>query len=155
MTATTMMALAVATAAAACDWRWRRVPDCLTLAILPAALVLATMNQGLPGFMGSFAALVVTTGTGYWLYARGAVAGGDVKLLAALGALLGIAGMLDMLAVALVGGMLAAGVCCACVHRAHGGVRMATLPFAPVVLAALGCVTLWPGARLSRLCGWA
>jgi prepilin peptidase CpaA len=84
-----------ALAAAAFDWRQRRVPNLLLLVVaVPAVLAFAVLRHGLlgSGIGSSLAGLFI--GTLPWLpgYALGMVGAGDVKLSGLQGFLLGAAG---------------------------------------------------------------
>lgn len=82
--------------AALADARTGRIPDALTLPALAFGLV-----------VGSPGGAAVCALPALWLFARGKLGGGDVKLLAALGALLGPGALLvEVLAI---GAALAAG----------------------------------------------
>ncbi|MGH9476487.1 MAG: prepilin peptidase [Terriglobales bacterium] len=79
--------LAAALAAAVWDLRWSRIPKWLTLPAAAAGLIYHGFNGGLAG---ALVACGLGLGVGLVLQQLGAVAGGDVKWLAALGALLGL-----------------------------------------------------------------
>lgn len=79
--------LAVALAAAAWDLEWRRIPKSLSLPAAAAGLLYHFLAGGLGG---AVAALLLGLGLGVFLLQLGAIAGGDTKWLAALGALLGL-----------------------------------------------------------------
>ncbi len=93
MAGVSVMALAVVLigtgAGAVIDLRTRRVPDSVTLPLAAAGLVLAAAGLGRVGMMAACAGLA----TGLLLmlpgYLFGGTGGGDVKLLAAAGSLLG------------------------------------------------------------------
>jgi prepilin peptidase CpaA len=71
------------------DIRWRRIPNWLTL---PTALVGFALNSflfGLPGLKNAFFGFVLALLINFPLYALRARGAGDVKLLAAIGALVG------------------------------------------------------------------
>jgi prepilin peptidase CpaA len=76
--------------AAVSDWRTRRLPNWLTVSAFVAALVTHTVSGGLSGL--GFSLLGFATGFGIllvlWLIGGGG--GGDVKLMGALGAWLGV-----------------------------------------------------------------
>jgi|SRR5579871_1339480 len=79
----------VAGVAAVCDLRWRRVPNWISLAGFIAGLSLNVVLAGLAGarsaLMGAGLALLIYLP----LYLLRGVGAGDVKLMAALGAILG------------------------------------------------------------------
>jgi len=88
------LAVAVVLVAAWSDHRHGRIPNALTLPALAAGLVL-----------GSPAGALVSAGLPLLLFGRGKVGGGDVKLFAALGALLGVRLGLTVEALALLGAL--------------------------------------------------
>jgi prepilin peptidase CpaA len=79
----------VATAAAFYDLRWRRIPNWLTGTAALSGLIINTWSAGVDGLitalLGGALGLVLLLP----FYARRGVGAGDVKLLAALGALVG------------------------------------------------------------------
>jgi prepilin peptidase CpaA len=81
--------LLVAAAAAATDARTGLIPNGLTLPPLFAALLLHLIFQGAGGLLFSLAGALVTGLIPYLLFRAGSMGGGDVKLLAALGAIAG------------------------------------------------------------------
>ena len=105
------LAVGVAGVAAAFDLRTRRIPNALTYAALATALgigLLHAAESGLAARLGGIAAGFVPC---FALFACGALGGGDVKLSAALGGLLGAARILDVLLLtAVLGALLALAV---------------------------------------------
>jgi prepilin peptidase CpaA len=98
----------VTLAAAVYDWRERRIPNWLCLVCLGAAFVFnlfqADWRSGLMGF--ALALLIHVP-----LYLLRATGGGDLKLMAALGALLGPDAWLELFVISsLLGGVLAIAV---------------------------------------------
>lgn len=71
------------------DWRWRRIPNGLTVPALVLALVFHTAVAGMIGIKSASLGFVVGFGVMFLLWLIGGGGGGDVKLLAALGAWLG------------------------------------------------------------------
>lgn len=85
-TAAWALALLFAALAAACDLRWRRIPNALTAPAAGIGLLLGLVSGREAPVLAAAAA---GWALGYLLWRLGAVGGGDVKLLATLGALLG------------------------------------------------------------------
>lgn len=79
--------IAVAATAAATDARSGLIPNWITLPPLLAALVLHFITHGAGGLALSVAGALVCGLVPYLLFRQGTMGGGDVKLLAALGAL--------------------------------------------------------------------
>ena len=77
----------VAAAAAASDARTGTIPNGLTLPPLLAALILYAALQGAGGLIYSLAGALICGAIPYFMFRAGSMGGGDVKLLAALGAL--------------------------------------------------------------------
>ena len=100
------------------DGRSRRIPNWLTLPVMGAALLWHIADAGLSGFLFSFGGLAAGLGLMFIPYLMGGLGGGDVKMLAAVGAIkgawfafaaflcMGIAGGLMGLAYALCRGRL-------------------------------------------------
>ena len=103
------IALAVTLVAAGTDLRDRRIPNRLTLGTVVLALLLRTALEDLPGLGLATAGLLTAFLPALALFALRALGGGDVKLLAGCGALLGPAVTVELLlATAVAGGALAA-----------------------------------------------
>ena len=87
----TIIAAAILIGASACvfDLRTRRIPNLLTLGSAVAALTYHAVTGGLPGALGSAGGWGVGVLLFAPLFLLGGMGGGDVKLLAALGAWLG------------------------------------------------------------------
>ncbi len=98
---------AVASVAAACDVRWRRIPNWLTLSALVGGLLLQISRSGVAGVpvaLGGAAIGLCVLLPFYLIHAMGA---GDVKLLAGLGSLVGPQAMVSLVIyAALVGGAI-------------------------------------------------
>jgi len=122
-------------AAAAIDLRTRRVPDRLTLALGATGLALATTRFGSIGV--TEACLGALTGLLLMLpgFLFGATGGGDVKLLAAAGTLLGPGATLSaFLATLIVGGVMAAALA---VHRRWTNRSDRSFAYAPAIAAGV------------------
>ena len=109
MTAFEIIPAAVVTVAAVVDLRWRRIPNWLTLGALVAGLVLQSVR------FGTLGVLIALAGAGLGLalllpfYVIRAIGAGDVKLLGAVGALVGPHDLVSVaIYTALVGGAISA-----------------------------------------------
>ena len=83
------LAVALALAASVCDLRTRRIPNALTFGAAAAALVVSAWEGGASSAATSGAGMLAGLALWFPLFALGGMGGGDVKLLAALGAWLG------------------------------------------------------------------
>ena len=88
------LACIVAVAAAVTDFRSRTIPNRLTYSAFVAGLLLAMATGEL---RSALLGALVAGGGAYLLFIFRAIGGGDVKLLAALGMLLGLSHTLEML----------------------------------------------------------
>lgn len=75
------------------DLRWRRIPNWLTVTALALAFVTQVAFAGAPGFLFAFKGFAAGFGIMLVLWFIGGGGGGDVKLMAALGAWLGAVGV--------------------------------------------------------------
>jgi prepilin peptidase CpaA len=101
-------ALLVALLAAAIDVRQRRIPNWLTYPAIGMGVVLRSAFFGWRGLGTALAGCFFAGGIVLVFYAVRAMGAGDVKLLAALGSLLGFHGVIPvLLATAIAGGILA------------------------------------------------
>lgn len=92
--------------AAAVDLRTRRIPNWLTLSLILSGLIQSFTTVHTVGPLGSLLGLLTGFGLTFILFAIGAMGGGDVKLLAGLGAWLGPRGTLGIFAIAAIIGMV-------------------------------------------------
>jgi len=103
-------AVLVALVGAVTDIRSARIPNRLTYTALLAALPLRTALLGLAGLKSGIIGMLVAGGLFLLLYTLGAMGGGDMKLMAAVGAWVGSTQVMTLiLAAALAGGVLAIG----------------------------------------------
>ncbi|HBV66225.1 MAG TPA: hypothetical protein DEF45_24745 [Rhodopirellula sp.] len=104
---TLLAALLLLLVATVCDFRTREIPDWISIAIAFVAVTAASA-----GWLGIGFLLVVSGGAlglsiGYGLYRFARLGGGDAKLIAALGLLVGPVGLLIVLfGMAIAGGIL-------------------------------------------------
>jgi prepilin peptidase CpaA len=89
MTISTIFALAVGCAACVTDIQSRRIPNWLTFGAAGAAVVFHTLTQGGGGFVFATSGWFVGALIMFLPFALRGLGGGDVKLVAALGAWLG------------------------------------------------------------------
>ena len=84
-----VVALVIVAIAAFTDARKELIPNWLTLPAIVAAPIFWLFADFYRGGLLSLLGLVLCGGVPYWLFRRGAWAGGDVKLFAAIGAVVG------------------------------------------------------------------
>ena len=103
-------AVLVALGGAVTDVRRARIPNQLTYSALLAALTLRSTVLGLAGLKSGAVGLLVAGGLFLLLFVLGAMGGGDMKLMAAVGAWVGSTQVATLiLAAAIAGGVLAIG----------------------------------------------
>jgi prepilin peptidase CpaA len=101
-------AAALVLIAAVTDIRGRRIPNWLTLAGIIAGFLLGIVTGGLPGVGRAAGGMFLGFGAYFVLYCLHAMGAGDVKLMAAVGAIVGPSNWIVVLvATALAGGVLA------------------------------------------------
>jgi prepilin peptidase CpaA len=107
----TLIALAVGVTACITDIRTRRIPNVLTFGAAVAAVLFHGFEAGVPGLQSAATGWVVGTALFLPFFLLGGMGGGDVKLLAALGAWLGPRDALWLAIYAsLAGGVMAVGL---------------------------------------------
>ena len=102
--------LAMVLAAAVYDVRYRRIPNWLTLAGVLAGVALnGFLDQGRPGlFVSSLLGLAMAFGVYFVLYALRAMGAGDVKMMVAVGAIVGWRDWFGIFIItAIIGGIMA------------------------------------------------
>ena len=108
MTLTAMLVMGAGVAATIVDIRQRRVPNVLTMGLASIGLLLAMAGMGAVGVGGALGGLALGLALLLPAHVFGATGAGDVKLLAAFGALLGPADVFDaFLRAAILGGAMA------------------------------------------------
>ena len=115
-----IFAVAIAAAGAAEDVRCSRIPNWLTYSGLLAALIIRGALLGWPGLKAGLLGVVAAAGLFYILFLVGGMGGGDVKLMAAVGASVGVGQAVALLiSAAVTGGLL--GIVYAVFYRRIGG----------------------------------
>ena len=111
MTPAVVLVIAAGVAATVVDVRQRRVPNVLTMGLASVGLLLAMSGMGSVTVGGALGGLGLGLALLLPAHIFGATGAGDVKLLAAFGALLGPAGVFDaFLRAAILGGVMALAV---------------------------------------------
>lgn len=122
------------------DVRFRRIPNKLVLVTLVGGLALHTIFGGSHGLLVSLGGFAVAFGLMFFFHAFGTMGAGDVKLFAAIGAIVGSSLVLQtFLVVAITGGVLA--VCKMVYARRVGTTMFGVLQF---------FYGLLPGQRVPR-----
>jgi prepilin peptidase CpaA len=103
-----LMFIPLAVAITYTDVRYRRIPNKLVLAILIGGVVLNTIFSGWSGLLASLGGCGIAFGLMFLLHVFGTMGAGDVKLCAAVGAVIGSRHVLPtLMIIALTGGVLA------------------------------------------------
>jgi prepilin peptidase CpaA len=89
LTLAELVVVAIATAAAACDLRTRRIPNALTFSAAAAGLIYHVVTGGTSAGLSSVGGLLIGALPLFFQFALGGMGAGDVKLMGALGAWLG------------------------------------------------------------------
>src|SRR5687768_16705947 len=88
------------------DIRYRRIPNKLVLATLLVGLIVNTGFDGSRGFLLSLGGFALAFALMFFFHVFGTLGAGDVKLFAAIGAVVGVSSVLPtLLVVALIGGI--------------------------------------------------
>ncbi len=100
--------IAVLITSAIIDYKFKKVPNIITIPTVAAGIFIAFMERGFPGLSVSIAGLIIGMGLLYLPYAAGGMGAGDVKLLGAIGAVKGPWFVfITFLAMAIIGGLMA------------------------------------------------
>lgn len=90
------------------DLRWRRIPNTIVLSAIVAGLVLHGVAQKGHGLLNSSIGMIVGGGAFLIIYVLGAIGAGDVKMMAGVGALMGLKLILPVIFyTAIMGGIMA------------------------------------------------
>lgn len=152
-----LLALACLVAAALFDcWRFE-IPDTLSVVIIAAAIGYGVVTPGF-GWISHAAAGLLFFAVGLWLFNRGWMGGGDIKVMTATACWAGLDGLvMQMAAIAIAGGALAAGLLLLRRGLFRAGVDTGALPRLfrpdaplPYAVAILGGA-LWWALRVAPL----
>ncbi len=125
------------------DLKERRIPNALTALLAVGGLVFHLATTGLPGLKFSLLGLAVGLGIFIVPYMLGGMGGGDVKLLAGLGAWLGpMSILITALYTGVAGGLLALGVIVA-----SGGKNFKNFNFMKTIYEDLVCFITFRGSQ--------
>lgn len=103
-----IVALIAGIVAMVTDWRTGQIPNWVTVPALLAGLLINGFSGGVEGFLAALLGAVLCGLVPFLFWRTGAIGGGDVKMLAAVGALLGpFAGLEAELLAFIVGALLA------------------------------------------------
>jgi prepilin peptidase CpaA len=121
------LALTLGSVAVFEDIRSRHIPNWITAGAFIAALVYQGISRGLAGLELALLGTLIGFGIFLVFFCLGALGAGDIKLMAAFGALLGPSGILvAALLAAIIGALLAAG--------AMAWSRRPAIPYAPAIV---------------------
>lgn len=128
------------------DLRWSRIPNWLTFSAMSVGIVVHAWIDGLQGALTSSAGLAVGMGLFVLPYACRAIGAGDVKLMAAIGSMVGPSGVLSVAVLsALTGGLYAL---CAMSYQWGLATTSKKLAFATYGACVTGGVTGMENLRL-------
>lgn len=134
------------------DIRARRLPNALTIPLWITGLIFAASTGGFAGFAGAFAASVVLAIPYVVLFVGAGGGAGDAKMMAALGAWLGLShGVYALIVIALLGGVVGIlwSLCNGSAAALFGTLRTMSLGMAGFVhgrLSARECLAFLPPA---------
>src|SRR5579883_1400750 len=114
------------------DLRFRRIPNWSCAALFVAGVVASGFEQGMRGILWSLGGALAGLVAFLIFYALGGMGGGDVKLMAACGSVIGLGGMPVALVLAAI-----AGAVVAVATLAFGWLRnkrAETIPYAPAIV---------------------
>jgi prepilin peptidase CpaA len=126
-----------------CDLRTREIPDWIPLLIVAWACLATAMGLHKVGWLGLIAGALLGLGLSAVVCHLGGLGGGDVTLLAAIGAAVGPWALLSILAwMAFAGGVLAL------IAAARGKREFA---YVPAIAVGVVVETVWPGGLAHAL----
>jgi prepilin peptidase CpaA len=96
----------VLAASAITDFKWKRIPNAFILPAMAVSMLIHALNSGISGFIFSIEGLFLGMALLIIFYIMGVMGAGDVKLMGAVGSILGPAGVFKaFLFTAIVGGI--------------------------------------------------
>jgi prepilin peptidase CpaA len=150
MTVLGLVTFAVGCAAVAEDVAWRRISNWTSGAALIAGLLVHSAQQGWRGTFVAAAGAALGFAVFVVFYLLGGMGGGDVKLMAGFGSLLGPGAILQAAWIAAVaGGLMAAAYAAFCAvrdgRRAGRPAPPEVIPYAPAIVAGVWLAELTLG----------
>ncbi len=140
------VAFAIAVIAVICDLHSRRIPNLLTFGAAFAGIAIHGYYSGISGVTSALIGWVAGAAIFFPVFALGGMGGGDIKLLAMIGAWLGAIGVIQTILVAPLAGLLL-GLGWTLVQRRFD----APFGFAPAIAVGAIAVVLFPGLGLLSL----
>lgn len=143
MNLTPVVLLVLVGVAVICDLRTREIPDWIPLAMIAWACLATVAGLHRVTWMGGVIGALLGLGLAGGVFYLGGLGGGDVKLLAAIGAAVGPVALLSILA-----WMAVAGAVLALLALARGQRQFA---YGPAIAVGLLVETAWPGGLAHAL----
>lgn len=143
MTAQIYIAIVVGLAASAEDLWHRNISNWIPISALIAGFAWQVSQKGYLGLWSAIAGTLVGFGIFLVFYLLGGMGGGDVKLMAAFGSLIGVDRLIEAsIWTALIGALLAIGVLAVhgilrALRRRDAGSRPRAIPYAPAIAAGV------------------
>ena len=140
-----MIPLALSLEAVYYDLQKREIPDGVVLRVLFTGLLATFLSWHGVSFVNALLGMVIGFAFVLPFALAGGIGGGDLKFVGALGAWLGVAGVMSLLFWSAMFGMLAA-----IITRCYG---RNDFPFAPAISLGLCVAIFWPGG-IDELISW-
>ncbi len=127
------LAAAVSTAAVSVDIRHRQIPNALSVGLFSIGILSAGFSRGWIGLADGMLGATLAFAAFLIPYLLGGMGGGDVKLMASFGALIGAQGVLPALVLVAVAGAVTSLLFLVC-QWLRGQASCAAVPYAPAIV---------------------